>query len=124
MWWPNGTTYPTEEEMQYAHCDNKDGGLMMWNVFNCVKNSSTRCEIAPAFLAMLPEWAANMGIDTSATVEKGQKVITHQREKGRAHLRNKDGGRIPGGKISSLHRGSPFKKRWHVMKDGDLWKRL
>ena len=68
VWWPARTKEPTEDEVAYAHCDNKDGGLMLWNIFNTLKNSSTRCEIGATLLGMLPPWAVNLGVDNSATV--------------------------------------------------------
>ena len=30
IWWPGRTKEPTEDEVKFAHCENKDGGLMLW----------------------------------------------------------------------------------------------
>ena len=95
---------------------------MLWAVFNNLKNSSTRCEIAGTLVGMIPEGGTQMGVDHSAVVGKGTKIITHQRKRAEATLRNQDGGLILGGTSTPLHRESPFKRRWHTMKDGDLWK--
>ena len=84
VWWPGRKTYPTEEEVNYAHCDIKPEGVMLWNVSNILKNSSTRREIGATLLAMLPPWSSNIGIDNEATVDKGNRIIEHQRKKAHA----------------------------------------
>ena len=97
---------------------------MLWYIFKNLKHSSTRCEIAATFLATLPTWAVNMGVDNSATVGKWTKVIEHQRKRSSAKLRSSDGGLRLGGETTPLHRESPFKKRWFLMKDCDLWRKF
>ena len=93
-----------------AHCDNLDGGLMLWNISNSLKNSSTRTEIAATLLALLPPWAVNMGVDNAATVGKGTKVIEHLRKKEGTELKNANGGLKLGGRISPLHREPPSRR--------------
>ena len=56
-----------------------------------------------------------------ATVEKGNKIIEHELKRSDAKLFNDDGSMRLGGRTSPLHRDSPWKKAWNLIKDGDLW---
>ena len=82
----------------------------MWNVFSNLTNSSTRCEVGVAMIAMLPRKAVNIGIDSMAALKKGSAIIDHQCRKGEAVLRDKDGRMMLGGGISPLHRDTPWKE--------------
>ena len=94
---------------------------MFWSIFNNLKNSSTRCEIGASMFGMLRPRATHLGVDNAATVGKGTGIIEHQRERNNTELKNERGGLKLGGKVSPLHRESPFRRKWHVMRDGDLW---
>ena len=100
IWWPWRKAELTEDEKQWAQSEEKAEGKMLWNVFNQLKNSSTRCEIAATMIAMLASIATYMGIDNQATVGTGTQTIDHQRKKKGAKLRNEDGGMILGGSTS------------------------
>ena len=70
---------------------------MLWSVFNNLKNSSTRCEVAATLVGMLPKGGVHLGVDNDATVGKGTKIIEHQRKRKQATLRNEKGELILGG---------------------------
>ena len=55
----------------------------MWSTFNNLRNSSTRCEIGAAIAAMMRPIATNIGIDSMATIIKGNAIIKHETEKAR-----------------------------------------
>ena len=42
-----------KEEVNFAQCEEKEDGMMLWNVYNQLKKSSTRTEIAATIVAML-----------------------------------------------------------------------
>ena len=109
--WPERTADITDIEAAWTQHEARDGGKMLWAVFNDLENSSTRCEIAATIVGMLPPWAVNMGVDNGATVGKGNKVIEHQRKREAAKLKTEDGGLIIGGTTTPLHRESPFKRK-------------
>ena len=73
---------------------------------------------------MLAPCPTHMGIDNIATVGKGNRVIEHLGKNEHTQFRTSKGGLKLGGKLSPLHRESPLKRKWHVMRDGDLWKQL
>ena len=56
-----------------------------------------------------------------ATIEKGMKIIEHAAKKSKAKLRDEEGALLLGGENTPLHRESPWRKGWRLMKDGDLW---
>ena len=95
---------------------------MMWCSFNTLINSSTICELGAAIISMLKGKALNVGIDNAAVVGIGTKIINHVKLKAEAKLRGEKGQLMLGGKISKLHRDTPFKKEWDHFKSGDLWK--
>ena len=70
---------------------------------------------------MLSERPVHIGTDSLALVKKGTAILEHQKNKNEAKLREQNGALILGGATSHLHRDSPWKQRWKLMKDGDLW---
>ena len=124
VWWPNRKieTMPLETaEIDYMFSEETDFGVRGWNTFNNLKNSSTRTEIGASLLAMIPGKAANIGIDSLSTIIKGTAIIDHTRRRNEAKLRDEEGALLLGGEVTPLHRESPWKKCWQLMKDGDLW---
>ena len=97
--------------------------MKLWNVFNNLKNSFTRCEIGAAIVSMSPPVAVNIGIDSMAALKKGMAINEHQEKKEKQDLESSDGVLELGGNLSPLHRESPWKMGWQLMKDGDLWKK-
>ena len=71
----------TEQEEIYTRAEETDWGMRLWNTFNNLRNSSTRCELGASIVAMLPPVAVNIGIDSSATVGKGTEIIEHESKK-------------------------------------------
>ena len=113
---------PTEEEAKFLHHEGSREGMKMWCTFNDLQNSSTRCEIGGTLATMMRPVAVNIGVDNKATVDKGGAIIEHQKQRREHELKEKDGALKLGGFYSPLHRQSPWKKAWQLMKDGDLWK--
>ena len=97
----------------------KEGGFAEWNVYNDLQNSSTRCEIGAALMGMQPKVEANIGVDNAATVGIGNRIINHQIDRLNAKLYEEDEAMRLGGKISKLHRESPFNQICALMKNGD-----
>ena len=81
----------TRAEDKYMHHEVGRWGTKLWDVFNNLKNSSTRCEIGGAVAAMAPPTAVNIGIDSSATIAKGTAVIEHQAKRLQHNLEREDG---------------------------------
>ena len=52
---------------------------------------------------------------------KGTQIINHLRRRATEMWHTVEGIKFLGGKKSSLHKQSPFKERWALMKNGDLW---
>ena len=110
VWWVNREAKDmTEQERRIVEHKEKDGGLMLWCPFNSSLNSSTRCELAAASLALLAPVPVNTGIDNATVVLKRNRIIKH------------DGRQLLGGTNSILHRPNPTRKTWSQEKDGDLW---
>ena len=72
-------------------------------------------------MAMIPTWAMNIGIDSDATITKGNTIIGHEKMRTQTERVDDDGALLLGGEVSPYHRQSPWKKCWGLMKDGDLW---
>ena len=102
--------------MQFMRHRIDEQGFTAWNVYNDLQNSSTRTEIGASLMAMQPKVAVNVGIDNEATVNIGNEIIQHQVERKDARLKMGSGGLRLGGTLSKLHRESPFKKIWGLMK--------
>ena len=73
-------------------------------------------------MATIPTIAVNIGIDSKATITKGDTIIDHEVKRNQTKLKDEDGALLLGGEVSQYHRKSPWKKLWELMKDGDLWK--
>jgi len=125
IYWPDRkfTEHPLEEhEAKYTDSEQQQHGAAMCGVFTALRGSSTRCEIATAIIAMLIERPVHIGADSLALVKKGTVILEHQRQRNGAKLKEQNGALILGGTTSHLHRESPWKQRWKLMKDGDTWK--
>ena len=83
---------------------------MLWCPFNALLNSSTRCELAAAILAMTLGVPMRIGIDNLSVVRNGNAIIDDLREKHEARLWGSQGQMILGGKRSKLQSKSPYKK--------------
>ena len=59
---------------------------MMWCAFNSSLNSSTRCELAAAILAMLAPTALNIGVDNATVVKRDNEKKMALRRRGTAFL--------------------------------------
>ena len=94
---------------------------MTWCPFNSRLNSSTRTELGAAILTLLAPVAVHIGIDNAAVVQTGRQIIDHLRRRAKEVWVDSRGIGILGGKASPLHKLSPFKARWAMMKNGDLW---
>ena len=136
VWWPNRALddLTTDEKTIAEHrqvapdvcifnpeAAENPGGVMLWTPFNARLNTSTRCELGAAILALLAPHGINIGIDNSAVVDKGNTIIHHLRRQAEEELFDRRGSKLLGGSLSTLHRSSPFKLRWALMQDGDLW---
>ena len=123
MWWPNRSLESlTHEEKKIAeHCQvepntcitdpeafDNPGGVMLWATFNAKLNTSTRCELGAAIVALLSPYGVNIGIDNAAVVDKGNQIINHLRRQADEQLMDNKGDKLIGGRTSSLHRKSPF----------------
>ena len=80
------------------------------NAFDNCRNSSTRTEVGASFLAMSPKVAVNSGVDSQATINKGEKIIKHATMKKKAKLRDEEGALLLGGETTPLHREGPWQK--------------
>ena len=60
---------------------NRLHDAMLWCPFNSSLNSSTRCELAAAIIAMLGPYPVNIGIDNVNVVLKGNEIIQHERRR-------------------------------------------
>ena len=89
----------------------------MWFPFNGRANSSTRCEIAAAIVTTCSKQAAHAGIDNLAVVKTGTRIIKHDEERAKAKLFDNEGAMNLGGHISELHRETPFRRPWDLLKD-------
>lgn len=94
---------------------------MLWCAFNSSWNSSTRCELAAAIIAMLAPEPVNIGIDNATVVGKGTEIIEHERRREKEDRRCRNGRIMFGGTKSRLHRPRPYKDKWTQTKDGDRW---
>ena len=71
----------TEAEREIAeHKHIGEEGVMLWCPFNSLLNSSTRCELAAAILAMLPGMPMHIGRDNAAVVRKSNEIARHFEE--------------------------------------------
>ena len=127
IFWPDRCLKeePMEDhELQYLQSQEGNYGTIMWGTFTALRGSSTRCEIATALVAMLRRKAVHIATDSLAQVRKGNTYLEHLRARNDTKLKEDDGTMILGGRTSHLHRKTPWKQRWSLMKDGDLWQQF
>ena len=123
VWWPKRETADgiAQAEEAYTHVEQLAQGTLMWQTFNDLRGSSTRCEIGAMLLAMLREEPIHIGTDSQAMLTKLQQMLDHAKDKEKAELHTKEGKMKIGGKVSPLHAETPFRRKWHQQQDGDLW---
>ena len=92
--------------------------------FNSLMNSSTRCEMGAALIAISPDEPVHLGIDNATTVQEGNKIIKRLKGRAETKLENEDGSMILGGVTSPLQAQTPYKRRWAITKNGDLLRNL
>ena len=63
---------------------------MQWAAFNELRNSSTRCEMGGARMAMQKDGPVHAAIDNQATVLAVSEITEHQNIRSRTKLRNKE----------------------------------
>ena len=127
VWWPDRritTELLEQNEIRFMNSEETDFGVRGWNAFNNLRNSSTRTEIGASLLALIRRKPANIGIDSKATIVKGEKIIDHARKRNTTRIKEDDGALLLGGDTSPYHRETPWKRCWQLTKDGDLWKKL
>ena len=73
----------SDTEYKYMHTEQRLEGVRLWSNFNNLRNSSTRCEIGAAMVALSTDQAVNIGIDSLATIRKGDKSSSTKRKKRR-----------------------------------------
>ena len=96
----------------------------MWQTFNDLKGSSTRCEMGAMLLSRLREAPIHIGTDNQAMLTKLERMLNHASNKKQAELHTRDGRMKLGGHISPLHAETQFKKQWSQQQDGDLWEQV
>ena len=70
----------TEEEMHIAEYEANAEGIMLSCPSNALLNSSTRCELAAAILAMTPGIPMHIGIDNLSVVRKEMRSLNTSKE--------------------------------------------
>ena len=65
--------------------------------------------------------AVHIGTDSLALVRKGTDYLEHLKARRDTRLKENNGALILEGKTSHLHRCTPWRQKWKLMKDGDLW---
>ena len=113
VWWPTRQTQEglAQAEEVFTNVEQLHQGTLMWQTFNDLRGSSTRCEIGAMLLAMLREIPIHIGTDSQAMLTKLQQMLDHAASKEKAELYTSDGRMKLGGKISPLHKDTPFKKK-------------
>ena len=127
MWWPGRreeTQPKTEVEEWYSRSNFEGAGPRMWNAFNDLRNSSTRCEMGASLLAMNPPVATNIGVDNQTCVDGTNDIAEHAIRKSETVLRTTGGAPILGGTKMKLHQKSISKKPWPLVQHGDLWMKM
>ena len=97
---------------------------MSWTSFNELSNSSTRCEVGGARMAIQADGPVHSGIDNQTTVTMCNNIIEHQKKRKEVRLENEKGAMIIGGSTSHLHKKSMSKRPWDLVKNGDLWESI
>lgn len=63
----------------------------------------------------------NIGIDNATVVLRGNEIIRHLRRRREEKRYDEKGRKMLWGRVSILHRKTPYKQQWSQMRDGDLW---
>ena len=108
-----------ETEATFANSEKTTWWWRLWTIFNNLRNPDAKSGWLLSQCS--PPTPVNIGIDSDATVIKGTAIIDHEKEKAKAKFYNEDGSMNLGRKVSKLHRDTPWKKAWSLIKDGDLW---
>ena len=130
IWWPNKTENEegphkfSANEVNFLNIDEVNKGMMLWNTSNSLRGSSTRTEIGGLLGGLLAENSIHAGIDNSAAVNGANKAISHIKRRSAAVLRTVTGALRLGGRLSPLHRESPWHCSFHYLNNGDLWEAL
>ena len=90
---------------------------MFWCSFNASLNSSTRCELAAAIIAVLAPRAVNIAIDNANVVKTGNGIINHAKRREKEE-RRQGKSMMLGGKSSVLHRSTPIQEKMSQIKYG------
>ena len=113
IWWPGRceTVSPLNaKETKYLEHEWKYQGCMQWASFNELRNSSTRCELGGARMAMQRDGPVHIGIDNQATVTAVNEIAEHQIKRNETKLVNDKGGLIIGGGTTRYHSVSKSKR--------------
>ena len=70
-----------DNEKEFTVYQYTDEGWKLWNCFNALQNSSTRCELGAALVAMIPAKAVSIAIDNKGVVTKGTDIIEHVKKR-------------------------------------------
>ena len=100
IWWPERCEIVSPlnvKENQYLEHEWKYQGCMQWASFNELRNSSTRCKLGGARMAMQRDGPVHIGIDNQATVTAVNEIAEHQIKRKDTKLYNEKGGLIIGG---------------------------
>ena len=71
---------------------------MLWWPFNALLNSSTRCELAAAILAVMPGIPMHVAIENVAVVGVGNKIIRRYEERQTIKPHEEEGQMMLGGR--------------------------
>ena len=97
VWWPGRAIETLNEEERRIgqgkemedltdifnpEAEARGKGVMIWCPFNSRLNSSTRCELGAAILALLSPYNINIGIDNATVVKNGNAIIQPSQETG------------------------------------------
>ena len=127
IWWPKRSKEEGplhEEDGKYLEHEWRDGGCMQWSAFNERRNSSTRCEVGGARMAIQKDGPVHIGIDNQATVTMCNAIAGHHKRRQETKLRNEWGAMIVGGATSPLQRESLSKRPWPLTEIVDLWQSI
>ena len=75
-------------------------------------------------LALQREEPVHIGTNSEAMLTKLNVMLGHARDRDTVKLYDDQGRMRLGGHVSPLHAPTPFKKKWHQQKDGDLWEQM
>ena len=101
------------------HVDETNDGVLMRNTANDMRGNSTWTEIFGLMGAMLSDKAVHAGIDNLAMVKGATRAIEHVIKRTKAVLRQVNGGLRLRGRLSPLHRESPWFRPLCYISNGD-----